>query len=539
MTSRLLSPALFLTLFVFACAPSLPAAPSRDGVQALDDRDAALVALKAASGPLALRDNPRLGTVAFLELTFPQRINFSSSLSIGTATRDFVLRYRSLFGLGPADTLETKTTTTDQLGLRHVSYVQKRYGVTIWGSCLDAHLRGVSAASADLLRLFGHLHPLPALTTADSQPQLASEAARQLALTTARTAQPTADLSAYVPALYYLADDTRLHLVHRVEVYGQNDGLPVRAAYFIDAHDGSVRRREDLVAHVDMTVPAQGSGTGALGTSYSLSISQRGDSFSLQDPTRGSQRTTRVSPTEKLPGRTLTSDRADSWDDDDDLAAPGLAVDVHAHMAALWDYFATQHGYFGWDGGGHGLVGVAHLGAGTNLALFDGERLLFGDGDGRDFSPLGAAFDIVAHEYVHAVTRATAALATEDESGQLDEGLADLFAALIEHHLRPSTPAWTIGEEIFHPAGQPGALADLTDANSPSGRIGYAGYLLAQRLGAPRTASIVFRAITVYLFRYAALADAKDAFFAAARDLFAGDDDVTNALDASFSRAGL
>src|SRR5262249_52702556 len=157
--------------------------------------------------------------------------------------------------------------------------------------------------------------------------------------------------------------------------------------------------------------------------------------------------------------------------------------------------------------GGHGLVGVAHLGSGANLALFDGERLLFGDGDGRDFAPLGAALDVVAHEYVHAVGRASANLATASAGGTLAEGFADLLAGLIEHHVRPDTPGFTIGEEIYHPGGQPGALADLTDPKSPSGLLGYAGYLLSQELGVERTAAIAFRALTTYLFRYADLAD--------------------------------
>lgn len=535
MTTRSGFSVLFGVLFlvIAGCAPSPPDQFTRSGVQAADDREHARLALEALAGPLSLRTHATLETVAALEFATPLRLTYSPSVSIGTVARDIPLRHRALFGLGPADVLETRDTTADSLGRRRVTYVQKRFGVTVWGSHLDAHLRIISSVSAELVRMHGHLVPLPERWAAVSQPTLSSEAARQRALNTARDLWPRAELSAYSPSLYYLPDEKRLELVYRVEVYGQSDSLPLHIAYFVDAHDGRLRLIEDLVARVDMTVPAQGSGRGALSASYKLSISQRGDTFSLQDPTRGGQRTTDVAPSEKLPGRTVSSERADSWDEDQPVA-PGMAVDIHAHLTTLWDYFATHHNHFGFDGQGHGLVGIAHLGERTNLALCDGERLLFGDGDGRDFAPLGAALDVVAHEYVHAMIRKSANLASTGQSGQIDEGFADLLACLIEQTVRPATGNWTLGEEIYHPGGKPGALANLEDPNSPSGPIGYAGYLIARNIGSERTAAIVLRAITVYLFRYAELADAADALIAASRDLY--DDATTNAVRQSLAR---
>jgi bacillolysin len=530
------APLFFLVLVLAsACAPAPAAQPAQGGVRYLDDREQGFSALRRIYGSLSLREHPQLGTVAALEFAAPARLNFSSSVSVSTAVRDFVLRYRPIFGLGAADTLETRKSTTDRLGMRHVSFTQRRFGVTVWGSRLDAHLRSVSPVSVDLLRLHGHLQPLPILETDFAQPTLSTEEARQIALGKARSKSPTADVGAYVPALYYLAQGERLRLVYRVEVYGQLEGLPLRDAYFIDAHNGTGRDVEDLVARIDMTVPAQGSGRGALGTDYKLSISLRGDTYSLQDPTRGGQRTTRVSPSEKLPGRTLTSDAADRWDSHP--TAPGLAVDVHAHVATLWDYFATRHAHYGWDGEGHGLTAVAHVGDRKNVALSDSDRLLFGDGDGRDYAPLGAALDVVAHEYVHAVIRSSCDLANRGDSGAIAESFANLFACLIEQSVRPETTAWTLGEEIYHPGGHPDVLADLADPRGGSGPLGHAGYLLARELGIERAASIVYRALVIYLFRYAEYADAADALGAAAHDLYG--EAARSAVKTSLNRAGL
>jgi Zn-dependent metalloprotease len=347
----------------------------------------------------------------------------------------------------------------------------------------------------------------------------------------------------------------------------------VRLALFINAHTGEVVRREDLVARVDITIPASGHGHGVLGDRWELALSQRGTTFSLQDPTRGKFRTTAVRSGEKLPGRTVTSKDAEVWE------GAGQAIDVHAHLQALWDYFATQHQRFGWDGKGTGIVAVTHLGTQAPLALFDGERLLFGDGDGTTLLPSGAALDLVAHEYGHALARSTADLGGDGESRALDEGLADLWGCLIEQAVEPRRGNWTLGEQLFlanQPHGgkkmPPLVLRDLADplhtgqASSLTGYVAvpedlpglpgmrsllvrdaqhknagiaaHAGYLLAQRLGLASTAAIVYRALTTYLHRYAGFADAADAMAAAARDLY-GEGAQAAAVTASWSAVGV
>lgn len=554
-----------LSATILACAPALPPAAPIDRPHYLAERAVASDALTRAYGDLKLRTHPQLGTVASLEFAQPPPVQPPRSIALSTAVRDIFLRYRALFGVAGSDTLDYDDSVTDDLGLRHISYVQQHLGVTVWGSRVVAHLRN-DAGVAHIVRLHAHLFPLPLLAAAPAQPALAAETARQQALAAARIRAPAASLSGRTPALYYLPTDSELFLVYRVEIYGQSGSLPVRWAYFIDAQQGTVRSVEDLVAHIDVTVPSQGQGRGALGGSYALSISQRGDTYYLQDPTRGDQRTSAVSPQEKIPGRTVSSDSPEHWDEEPDAGpdVAGLAVEVHAHLATLWDYFAAHHERFGWDGGGHGLVAVVHLGERENLALFDGERVLFGDGDGRDYAPPGAAFDVVAHEYIHAVTHSSADLAGSGESGALAEGFADLMACLIEQSVRPQVANWTIGDEIFHPGGQPGALADLAqpgnagqastlaDYIAPSGDgfadsgesglahrnggiLSHAGYLVAQALGVERTTAVTYRALTTYLLRYAGFADAADALIAASQDLY-GD---AAAVQAGLAAVGL
>lgn len=520
-----------------------------------------------------VRQHPALRTVAFLsvEAAGGTASALPPSSSLGSAAQKFVVRYGALFGLDAEDAddeADVVRTDTDGLGMRHVRMVQRKDGVAIWGGVLVAHVDGRGA----LRSIHARTVPLPTLAAAPSRPTLQPEAARQQALAVLRRDLPAATLSAATPGLYYLADGATLALVYRVELTGQAAEVPLRLALFVDAHSGEPRWREDLVARLDVTVPATGTGTGALGELRTLSISQRGETYSLEDPTRGGQRTTALRLGEKLPGRTVTSKDPALWDRSE--AGAGLAVDVHAHLSTLWDYFAVAHGRFGWDGKGHGLLAVTHVGDRAPLALFDGERLLFGDGDGQTVLPAGAALDVVAHEYAHALSRSTAGLAQTGESGALDEGLADVWACLVEQATQPARADWTIGEQIYRPQRGVAALRDLADpartgqartradylADAPAapavglaglplhvrfvqqhnaGIAGHAGYELARRIGTQRTAAILLRALTTYLHGYAEFADAADAFAAAAADLYDGDTAPVAAVRASWAEVGV
>ena len=484
------------------------------------------------------------------------------------ALTSFVLAYRSLFGVLDTDDLRSAGTTTDLQGLTHVRLVQLQDGVPIWGSVLVGHLdaRGL------LLRMHARLFALHLGPSAPSAPLLKVEDARQQALAVLRAELPTLSASASTPSLYFLPIAQRLVLVYRVEVYGQVGDDPLRLALFVNAHTGEIVRREDRVARIDVTVPATGHAQGILGDRWELALSQRGTSYSLQDPTRGQFRTTTIRSGEKFAGRTVTSKDPEVWDD------AGQSVDVHAHLKTLWDYFATQHQHFGWNGKGSGIVAITHLGTLAPLALFDGERLLFGDGDGTTLLPTGAALDVVAHEYGHAVARSTADLASSGETGALDEGLADLWGCLIEQTVEPMRGNWTLGERILvanqppHAKTPPAALRDLAEPrrtgqiraladyvavpDEPTGLPGsrsllvrdaqhknagitaHAGYLLAQRLGTAPTAAIVYRALTTYLQRYSGFADAADAMAAAARDLY-GDGAQLAAVQTSWAAVGV
>jgi Zn-dependent metalloprotease len=181
---------------------------------------------------------------------------------------------------------------------------------------------------------------------------------------------------------------------------------------------------------------------------------------------------------------------------------------------------------------------------------------VFGDGDETSFWPLAASADVVAHEYTHGITFATAKLGTSGETGALNEAISDLFACFATYGSgRGAT--WQVGETVFHQGNIGRPLRDLANpraSGNPSRLeefvltledqggvhlnstiISHAGYLLSE--GSPKVLGvgndlaqrIWYRALTRYLTSGATFLDAVDATIAAARDLRRGEPSVRQA----------
>ncbi|MDQ4215043.1 M4 family metallopeptidase [Microbacterium capsulatum] len=104
------------------------------------------------------------------------------------------------------------------------------------------------------------------------------------------------------------------------------------------------------------------------------------------------------------------------------------------------------------DGKGSPLDATVHYGSGYDNAFWNGERMVFGDGDGQVFQGFTGATSVIGHELGHGVIQATAGLAYQDQPGALNESCADVFGALTEQHLNNQTvdrATWLIGAGIF------------------------------------------------------------------------------------------
>jgi Zn-dependent metalloprotease len=116
-----------------------------------------------------------------------------------------------------------------------------------------------------------------------------------------------------------------------------------------------------------------------------------------------------------------------------------------------WDVFQRDS----IDDAGLPLLGEVHFGVDYDNAFWDGERMMFGDGDGRLFTGFTRAIDVIGHELTHGVTEATVGLRYMGQSGALNESISDVFGSLVKQFALRQTADdadWLIGAGILGPA---------------------------------------------------------------------------------------
>jgi Zn-dependent metalloprotease len=116
------------------------------------------------------------------------------------------------------------------------------------------------------------------------------------------------------------------------------------------------------------------------------------------------------------------------------------------------------------DARGMRLDGFVHRGVRFNNAFWDGQEMVFGDGDGVIFTDFTNSLDVIAHELTHGVTEFTANLDYHNQSGALNESMSDVFGSLVKQWSLDQTADvadWLIGAEVFTPGIQADALRSM------------------------------------------------------------------------------
>ncbi|WP_137845209.1 M4 family metallopeptidase [Microbacterium sp. 2FI] len=152
---------------------------------------------------------------------------------------------------------------------------------------------------------------------------------------------------------------------------------------------------------------------------------------------------------------------------EDDPVTGDAAVDeafdgLGATFDFLWDAFARNS----LDGAGGPLLATVHFGRDYDNAFWNGERMVFGDGDGEVFVGFTRSLTVIAHELAHGVIEDEGGLVYRGQSGALNESVADVFGALAEQHhrgQRADEASWLIGEGIFTPAVEGRALRSMAE----------------------------------------------------------------------------
>ncbi|MGA5716748.1 M4 family metallopeptidase [Bacillus bombysepticus] len=460
----------------------------------------------------------------------------------------------------------------DSLGSTIIRLQQVYNGIPVWGSTQVAHIKSNGILTVFSGTVQPNLHEQQSIQSIPSisKNQAISIAEKDLGFTPKYEKKPTAEHAIYTNKNHA----TNTYVVKLNFLYPQ----PGNYFYFIDTNTGEIIRKFNTIdtAHseqqtgiplkIGKDVKQVGTGIGVLGDTKSLNTVLSGSNYYLKDMTRGNGIFTYdAKDTENIPG-TLWFNSTDSFINSYD--AP--AVDAHYYAGKTYDYYKSKFNRNSYDNTGASIKSSVHYGTNYNNAFWNGQQMVYGDGDGQMFLPLSGAIDVVGHELTHAVTESSSGLMYQDEPGALNESISDIFGILIRFYDNRN-PDYEIGEGIYKP-GTPGSALRSMDhpekygypdhyskryigdddnggVHTNSSIINKAAYLLAEGgthygvtvsgIGRDKMGAIYYRANTSYFTQSTTFSQARAALEQAAADLYGTDSVEVDAVRQSFEAVGI
>jgi Zn-dependent metalloprotease len=148
---------------------------------------------------------------------------------------------------------------------------------------------------------------------------------------------------------------------------------------------------------------------------------------------------------ENLPGKLV---RAEGQG----LTGDAAADEAYDGLGHTFDFFLQAYRRNSIDDDGLALDATIHYGDRYNNAFWNGQRMVFGDGDGDLFNRFTIALDVIGHELGHGVTEDEAGLVYMQQPGALNESLSDVWGSLIKQWVLKQTADkadWIIGEGLL------------------------------------------------------------------------------------------
>jgi bacillolysin len=332
-----------------------------------------------------------------------------------------------------------------------------------------------------------------------------------------------------------------------------------RNLIYIDANTGETILVDPIIKHVAGTGDTRYSGQRSIQTQQTSATE-----FKLRDYTRGQGvETYNMKKSTNYFSAVDFTDNNNNWTAAEFNNAPkdNAALDAHWGAEQVYDYFLAKHARNSYDNNGATLKNYVHYSVAHENAYWDGQVMTYGDG-GSLFYPL-TSLDVIAHEIGHAVCSSTCNLVYKGEPGAINEGLSDIWGAIVEYYAAPTKQAYLIGEDIkigggalrsmsnpkslwqpntyggtywVNPAcGLPTNSNDYCGVHSNSGVINQWFYIVAEGkagtndlwnaynvigIGKEKAAKIIYRAEAVYFTSTTSYLQARNATIQAAKDLY-------------------
>ncbi len=364
-----------------------------------------------------------------------------------TAISEWDQKIGALTGRGE---LRTRSRVDDTMlaGRTHTRFEQLYKGVPVWGGEI---VRQDDAAGT--LTVFGNLYEGIDI---ESRPALSEAAARRALEASHPGARIFPDEVDLMVLPLQEGDAVTYALAWRGQVL---TGMDVRVV-FVDAQTGAVR-----LDYTDRDKQSSvGKGTGVLGDTKKISVSNASGTYQAKDPLRPPSLSTLDMKGDPLrierllvagfPNNIPTSDYAADADND---WTDGGVVDAHVYTGYTYDYYFKRFGRKGLNNNDTPVTSFTNL---VKLEDLNKNRAIYGDdildyyinafyshpgvmvygvglpsnftAGGQNYKNFAGAIDIVGHELTHGVTRFTSNLI------YLNEAFSDMMGTGVEFFFQPA-----------------------------------------------------------------------------------------------------
>ncbi|MGB3585177.1 MAG: M4 family metallopeptidase [Tunicatimonas sp.] len=350
---------------------------------------------------------------------------------------------------------------------------------------------------------------------------------------TGKLIQKTNLTCSFVPEMYLPDSEADLHHHHHTTSSHTTTSSPLR-----------------------LSSASRGSGFDLNNRDQELNIWRASDGFGLIDASKDMYRSPAGTAIQDLEGVVITYDALSEPKPEsvsivtstNGVFTDPAAVSAHYNASIAYDYFRQRHGRLAINGTGGNVLSIVNYveddGSGMDNAFWNGTFMVYGNGD-VGFKPLAGALDVGGHEMSHGVIGTTANLIYRNQSGAINEHIADVFGVLIEGE------NYLLGEDVVsRDVFASGALRDMEDPHNGgtslgdrgwqpdhmleiytgdqdnggvhinSGILNRAFFLLASEIGRERAGDLYYHALTNYLTASSEFIDLRRALLNSSNDLF-------------------
>lgn len=149
----------------------------------------------------------------------------------------------------------------------------------------------------------------------------------------------------------------------------------------------------------------------------------------------------------------------------------GTVKRTYQNTADVAKFYLTLFNRNSVDDQGMDLISSVHYGQDYNNAFWNGQQMIYGDGDGNIFIDFTRGDDVIGHELTHGVTQYTCQLDYTDEAGGLNESISDVFGSMFRQWQKKQTVKtadWLIGSDIIGPGAKAQGYTCLRNMANPA-----------------------------------------------------------------------